>query len=602
MDRSPLLELARTMGMVRSRADERLVQAAETGGEADLSPLSVVESHVSETLLRWLLTYGPARALCSRTPLRIRGAIFDAVIDLAGSAVDVPLSFTDCQFFAGIRLAAARLSGLRLAGGALFPLPHDDSASTSSRRALDAVRMESSSDVLIDGVQIHRGLNLQRVTVRGMLRVHSDPLRQTEAFGIDMHEAEVSGPVLITWDRPSDSSVTPVAELVLEKAHLAGGLRIEPKLLRTPTGPLPDHRPGSRRLRLSAADLRVDGVVTLRWLDLELVGLRSARIAGDVEIYGCRVSPPDLIGEDGVPTLDLRHAHIEGVLDLYGTTERAVRPTSIQGDARFEHAYVGVLADHPENWGLTTATPRAGVHLDGVRIGGFAHGSPMSRGDLRQRWVELGTERAAARHAPFSVEPFRTVAARQRESGDDGAATRLLIRGEQLRFRTMRNSASPRARFVGLLAAAIYGPIVAYGYRPGRAALIMIGLWIASTFVFWYGWNHAKFVPTEPWVYAAYRPALTSTLETRRFPPDQERGYRDLTLPPDSTGAENLPEYTVFYAPAFAADALLPFVELGQERAWQPVGWVRAWMWLHILGGWLLASFLIHGVNRLVRS
>lgn len=89
---------------------------------------------------------------------------------------------------------------------------------------------------------------------------------------------------------------------------------------------------------------------------------------------------------------------------------------------------------------------------------------------------------------------------------------------------------------------------VAYGYRPGRAALWMAVLWAASSIAF----SHATHTPANgghpPW-----------------------------------------------NAALFALDLLLPVIDLGQVGVWQLSG---AWQWLAavvILLGWILATTVAAG-------
>lgn len=95
---------------------------------------------------------------------------------------------------------------------------------------------------------------------------------------------------------------------------------------------------------------------------------------------------------------------------------------------------------------------------------------------------------------------------------------------------------------------------VAYGYRPGRAALWMAVLWAASSIAF----SHATHTPANgghpPW-----------------------------------------------NAALFALDLLLPVIDLGQVGVWQLSG---AWQWLAavvILLGWILATTVAAGATRLLR-
>ncbi len=96
---------------------------------------------------------------------------------------------------------------------------------------------------------------------------------------------------------------------------------------------------------------------------------------------------------------------------------------------------------------------------------------------------------------------------------------------------------------------------VAYGYRPGRAALWMAVLWAASAIAF----SRADHPPLKPGEHPNWNPSL------------------------------------------FALDLLLPVINLGQDSYWQLRG---GWQWLAaalILLGWILATTVAAGATRLLR-
>ncbi len=97
--------------------------------------------------------------------------------------------------------------------------------------------------------------------------------------------------------------------------------------------------------------------------------------------------------------------------------------------------------------------------------------------------------------------------------------------------------------------------MVAYGYRPGRAAVWMAVLWAAGSVAFTYA-DH----------------------------------------PPIKGG-----EHPTWNPPLFALDLLLPVIDLGQVGFWQLSG---AWQWLAavmILLGWILATTVATGATRMLR-
>ena len=55
-----------------------------------------------------------------------------------------------------------------------------------------------------------------------------------------------------------------------------------------------------------------------------------------------------------------------------------------------------------------------------------------------------------------------------------------------------------------------------------------------------------------------------------------------------------------FQPVAYSLDLILPILDLGQERAFTPVGPARWVAWAAVLAGWLLATTVIAGITRRV--
>ncbi|WP_157017469.1 hypothetical protein [Cryptosporangium arvum] len=53
-----------------------------------------------------------------------------------------------------------------------------------------------------------------------------------------------------------------------------------------------------------------------------------------------------------------------------------------------------------------------------------------------------------------------------------------------------------------------------------------------------------------------------------------------------------------FQPVAYALDLILPILDLGQERAFTPVGPTRWVAWAAVPAGWLLATTVIAGITR----
>ncbi len=134
-----------------------------------------------------------------------------------------------------------------------------------------------------------------------------------------------------------------------------------------------------------------------------------------------------------------------------------------------------------------------------------------------------------------------------RAGGEDEDAREVLL----AKHRRRRESLPLAAKLVGYA----QDWTVAYGYRPGRAAVWMAVLWAAGSLAF-----------------------------ARADPPAPQSG-----------------EHPQWNPSLYALDLLLPVIDLGQVGFWQLHD---GWQWLStalVLLGWVLATTVAAGATRLLR-
>lgn len=129
----------------------------------------------------------------------------------------------------------------------------------------------------------------------------------------------------------------------------------------------------------------------------------------------------------------------------------------------------------------------------------------------------------AAATAEYNPEPYERLASVLRSGGEDEDAREVLLAKQRRR----RESLPIAAKLWGYM----QDWTVAYGYRPGRAAVWMAVLWAAGSLAF----AHASHPPVQPGGHPPWNPAL------------------------------------------FALDLLLPVIDLGQVGVWRLQG---GWQWL----------------------
>ncbi|MFK4274327.1 oxidoreductase, partial [Streptomyces milbemycinicus] len=180
----------------------------------------------------------------------------------------------------------------------------------------------------------------------------------------------------------------------------------------------------------------------------------------------------------------------------------------------------------------------------GLTMAGFSYECLIPRGHFplarRLEWVAAATPE-------YAPEPYEMLANTLRASGEDADAREVLLAKQRRRRETL-----PLA---GKLWGFLQDWTVAYGYRPGRAAVWMAVLWAVGSVFF-----------------AHNRPEA---------------------LKPDESPHWNASLYTL--------DLLIPVIDLGMDGYWKPEGAVQWASIIMILLGWVLATAVAAGASRLLR-
>jgi hypothetical protein len=245
--------------------------------------------------------------------------------------------------------------------------------------------------------------------------------------------------------------------------------------------------------------------------------------------------------------IDLRGARIPGELDL--NEARLCNPNGVA--LRVRSSAIG------EIW-LHDAAPISGslelhrsqvdlIHADPevwpthVRLDGFTYGSLTPPLPAGQRLGLL--ERDEDGYVPHAYEQL---AAAYRRVGDDAGARAVQLAKQ----RRHRATLSWYAKLWGH----IQDTTVGYGYRPTRAMAWLLALLLAGTVI--YGLHHPH--PVEP---------------------------------------GKAPTFNAF---VYTLDLLLPIIDFGQEKAFNPYGAYQWLAYLLIAAGWILATTVVAGITRAV--
>jgi hypothetical protein len=305
------------------------------------------------------------------------------------------------------------------------------------------------------------------------------------------------------------------------------------------------------------------------------VGLRldGARIAGDLNLAEAIACAPsdgaaisgfgvtagggvwahDLIAEGTVLLLGIRAAaitfqhsslrHPDGdalVLIEAQTAMLTLRPAPASaGSIVLRDAHVGRLIDDPVNWPQACRIELAGLTYERV----------TRRSDDTTEWTAAQRLAWMTRYGiGFAPGPYDQLAAALQRDGREQEAKQVLRVRERLRHRAMGR--------LGGVWGSVQDITIGFGYRPLRALL-----WLVTVLALgsgWFAWSG----PPRP-VKVGEGPTWDPVL------------------------------YTL--------DLLVPLVDLGYDKAWDPVGADKAVAVLVIAAGWVLATTVVAGASRALR-
>ncbi|GHJ38250.1 hypothetical protein Sm713_38590 [Streptomyces sp. TS71-3] len=471
------------------------------------------ERSVRARIVAWLLLDGPPALPGRVSSLKLLGAQITGQFDLAGGLVMPYVEFQACRFEKEVLLPETRLTTLRMLD--------------CSIPRLEAARLHTEGDLHLARCRVEHGIRLTDA------HIGTDLLLNQAVVYRDRRNRAINGDGLTVGQDLQAELLESHGELSLRGAQVGVSLSLRGSLL--------SHPHGNRAL--NAPQLTVERSLYLTPASVSDPVLTS----GATPARGTRVQRFECVGgirlDDGRfgDAIDMEQARFALENDQELSLRRVQTPElrflgerPARGRVVLSGARIVTLVDKSASW------PRAG----GLSMGGFSYESLVPRGyfplALRLEWLAAATPE-------YNPEPYERLATVLRSSGEDADARAVLLAKQRRRRETLP------------LAAKLWGYAqdftVAYGYKPGRAALWMAVLWAASTIAF----SHASHPPIKPG------------------------------------------EHPDWNAPLFALDLLVPVIDLGQEGYWKMQG---GWQWVAaavISLGWILATSVAAGATRLLR-
>lgn len=284
---------------------------------------------------------------------------------------------------------------------------------------------------------------------------------------------------------------------------------------------------------------------------------------------------------------------------------------SVTGEIDLTAAHVGDLVDDMPSW------PKG---VDDLILDGFTYDrtdGPVTL-DARRDWLAVGS----SLNGDFFPQPYTQFARILRAMGHAGEARKVLA--EQARLSGIQDRKRQRLKPDGKVRLLFENPtadlhllwlyvsdvvvrwVAAYGHKPSRSLIWLVGLFLSASALAQAAWDEGSFAPnsdvilTSPeWAGIAAKGCVVAAT------PDCVEN------PASEWSAKNAPgmDWDSFNALAYAADLVVPLVDLGQTQAWAPskdrgwMGWFMWWgRWMFIIAGWVVASLGLAAVTGFVQK
>lgn len=552
------------------------------------------DRQIRANLIRWLCVDRQAKELADPKGIQAYGAKIPEALDLSGATVPFALTLWNCRLVEEVYLRAVEIPEFDFQGTWVRSIGADYAKVRGSVFLRNGFHAEGEVSLL--GAQIGGDLDCSNATFKNPLQpsvagtgaaLKADGIALTGSVFLRNGfraegEVRLLGAQIGLLDCSNATFKNPPQPGVSEsgKALSADGIAVTGSVF------LSDGFRADGEVRLLGAqiggDLDCDGATFKNPLQPGVPGSGDALSAHNAVVKGNVVLNNGSRAEGEV---DLHRAEIGGDLDCSRATfsgELHAQGAVIKGGlfwisiAEPEHANlnlinasVGALVDDVESW----PTP-GNLHLDGFVYQRISGGPRDAQSRLK--WLE--------RVDSFTPQPYRQLAKVLRDEGDEDGARKVLVEMER-----RQRAAGPWSWLLRWT--------IGYGYYPWRA---LGGLMLLSGL----GW-------------IIFRRAHLAGAMT---PTDEEayRSYKEKGSPP--------PHYPRFSPLVYSLENSLPLVKLGQADRWQPDPnpqssarnggkwmarlnrlitspvFLRWFLWVLILLGWILATLFVAGVTGIVRK
>ncbi|WP_298913462.1 hypothetical protein [uncultured Roseobacter sp.] len=589
-----------------TEAEEKLLTACRAGDPCDLGGLPRAGDAAREVradVLRYLILGG-----CTDCPVQgwgvdLTGAYISGTLDLSFEKARKATGLEACRFAGDILALQAKFDVLALNGSTL--------------NALNAQGVAVTGGVFLRGITATGEVRLSSAQIGGQLDCGGATFSATDADALNAQGVAVTGNVFLR-------GITATGEIRISGAQIGGQLDCDGATFSATDADA-----------LNAQGVAVTGNVFLRGITATgKVSLSGAQIDGQLSCIGATLSTTDgdalnaqgvkvtesifLRGITATGKVSLSGAQIGGQLDCTGATFSATdgHALTLQGahirdgffwrDATLSKGSLDLNTAHASDLvdDLTSWPGEGSLNLDGFTYDRI--GAAPTDAVRRLDWLAKGS----TWNGEFFPQPYTQLAKVLREMGHDAQARTVLAERERLlyrekfktRWRLHNGEVSEgitvtNIHYLTILWSYFLQAVVGYGHRPFRSVLALLVLWLSATTVAHLAWGEGSFAPNSG-------PVLLSD-DWQRFA--SEPAPANPALLWSEKGAQGQ-DWESFSPHAYAADLVIPIVDIGQTAAWAPSttrgfwGWHLWWLrWVFTLAGWVVTALGAAAITGIIR-
>jgi len=328
----------------------------------------------------------------------------------------------------------------------------------------------------------------------------------------------------------------------------------------------------------------------------------GAKIHGDLQLTGGSFDNAVPAKSDGSRTwtpraanaINLQDARIEATLWLGPHAEDHKARAIINGALSLQGCHAHGLVDDPSSWPPDTVTASSGEHLPAsITLDGFTYDRLVGMGSYaaatRKRWLL----RQSSRHlgVAFRPQPFEQLIKVLREMGHEGTARSIAKFKERRRhwadlIKIWQNWTDPpdlaewpslkNRRLAAVVLSFIFWPVtlLARGLWKPIHTLWHLGKWLLIGGCAGYGYGYVRLVVFLFCLWLAGGFFYAEVARQGAFATSNPVLYRDKDLRTKCganwTECKEQPELPSFSSWTYSADIMIPVLDLGQKKNWQP--------------------------------